>query len=200
MPCVSVWCAGKPLWHKLRHVESLCRRLGSVFIEQNEEHGERENRQLHVAYASTSKHTGGILIDQMATKIEHVLALRLLLRAKALSDRVLCAMVMDQRPTDVGRLLSDGRADPDARDAEGDPVLNLAAAHGQLDSLQLLIGARADLEARSHQQVCRPRATVQPALFCVCFLLSTSTLSLWVPLLTYTLAPCRAHTRCGCLS
>jgi hypothetical protein len=43
-------------------------------------------------------------------------------------------MVMDQRPTDVGRLLSDGRADPDARDAEGDPVLNLAAAHGQLDS------------------------------------------------------------------
>ena len=38
----------KPLWHKLRHVESLWRRLGAIFLEQNEEHGEREHHRVHL--------------------------------------------------------------------------------------------------------------------------------------------------------
>ena len=38
----------KPLWHKLRHVAHLWRRLGAIFLEQNEEHGERYHHEAHL--------------------------------------------------------------------------------------------------------------------------------------------------------
>ena len=45
-------------------------------------------------------------------------------------------------------LLASGGADADSCDADGDPAIGVAAAHGELEILQLLIDAGADVDAR----------------------------------------------------
>ena len=137
----------KPLWHKYRHVAELVRRLGAIFLEQNEEHGEREQGRAHAAY-DTSNRRPDDMLDRMADHLEHRLALRLLQRDQAMTNELLIWCVMHQRVDDARWLLDAGGADADAKDDEGDPVVCLAAANGLDDPLKLLIEANANIEAR----------------------------------------------------
>ena len=141
----------KPLWHKLRHVEALWRWLGAIFLEQNEEHGEREHGRAHAAFDMTNFRMYDAL-DQMATDIEHQLALQLLLRNQALNEELLCYLALEGRESDVRELVLGRRCvSANAKDADGDRAIHLAAAHGRLSILKVLIEAGADLEARDHE-------------------------------------------------
>ena len=144
------YCSAKPLWHKYRHVEALWRYLGAVFLEQNEEHGERELRRCHQAHDTANGRPQDIL-DQQANHLEHRLALSLFERDRALQNELLCWLIIQGRTADVRWLLEQGGADPEARDSDGDSALILAAAHGEEATLRLLVGARADPEQRNRE-------------------------------------------------
>ena len=140
----------KPLWHKLRHVEMLWRRLGALFLEQNEEHGERGHRRAHAAFDMSNFRMYDVL-DQMANDIEHQLALQLMLRDKALHEELLCYLVLENRESDASELVLQRHISANAKDSDGDRALHLAAAHGRLPILEMLVRAGADLEARDHE-------------------------------------------------
>ena len=89
----------------------------------------------------------------MANHLEHHLALRILLRQKALVEQLLCWLVLNGRTCDAKRLLENRGTSPDAKDSDGDPALVIAAGNGQPGALRLLIEAGANLEARDHEQV-----------------------------------------------
>ena len=151
-PLLARLLAAKPLWHKLRHVADNWRWLGAIFFEQNEEHGEREHAQAHAAFDTTNSRPADLL-DQMANHLEHHLALRTLLRQKALVEQLLCWLVLNGRTCDAKWLIESRGASPDAKDSDGDPALVIAAGDGQLGALRLLIKLGANLEARDHEQV-----------------------------------------------
>ena len=121
-----------------------------MFLEQNEEHGERELRRCHQAYDTANGRPQDVL-DQQANHLEHCLALSLFERDWALQCELLCWLIIEGREYDVGWLLDQGRADPDARDGDGDPALVLAAAHGEEGTVRLLVGASANLEQRNRE-------------------------------------------------
>ena len=88
----------------------------------------------------------------MANDIEHQHALQILLHETALNEEVLCWLVLEGREDDVKRLLKEGRVQADAKDADGDLAIHLAAAHGKLVILEALIAAGASLGARDRER------------------------------------------------
>jgi hypothetical protein len=54
-----------------------------MFLEQNEEHGEREQSQMHDCF-DTANGRPNDLLDSMSNHLEHSLALRLLKRTRTL--------------------------------------------------------------------------------------------------------------------
>ena len=137
----------KPLWHKLRHVEALWRRLGAVFLEQDEQHGERLHGLVHAAYDRSNKRPDDML-DTMATYLEQKQALMHLERQEKLTNQLLCYLVVEERVDDVRLLLETYGADWDAKDEEGDTALCLAASQGHVELVRLLLSAGADVELR----------------------------------------------------
>ena len=94
------------------------------------------------------------MLDQMATHFEGKIAIRELVCSQRRIDELLCWLVVEGgHSKDVQWLLQQGIADFDARDADGDPVVCLAAAHGDCESLGALIDARANLDVRDNEGV-----------------------------------------------
>ena len=114
--------------------------------------GEREQRLAHESYETTSKHPDSML-DQMANHLEHRLALLILDRQMALMNELMAWLIMEGsgRTSDLEKLIRGVGANVDAREGDGDPLLALAAAHGNLDALMLLLGHGADKETRDHE-------------------------------------------------
>ena len=101
------------------------------------------------------------LVRLRTRREQYVARLRLLDRTSALVERnladleslweldqLLLSAAVSGSATEVARRLKEG-ADPDARDADGDPVLLLAASrNGNLAVVRELLGAGADVNAR----------------------------------------------------
>ena len=142
-------CADKPLWHKLCHVEKLWRWLGPPMI-HNEEHPEREHARAHEAY-DLSNGRPDELLEQMVTRLERCLALRIMQREAELTRRLLSWTVLQGNRKAVEWLLSHGGADATSSDDDGDPVLNVASGLGDVAIIRLLLDAGAELEARDSE-------------------------------------------------
>lgn len=145
----SRFAHGKSLLHKyLMHIAESWQHIGAP-EGQSEQTGERELRRIHRAFDGTNKHPTQT-IEQMATILNRQLAWELLEREMRLTDEALVWCVLEERTAEAQFLLAECGADPSVRDCDGDPVACLAASHGLLPILTLLLEAASHEGAGSH--------------------------------------------------
>ena len=138
--------AKKKLFHKLlSHAADSWFYLGSP-EGQTEETGERELRDAHTAY-DLSNGRWWEMIESMTRTLSRQLAWMLLKRQMALTDELLAWLVLEEQPSEIEFLLTHCGADALAKDADGDPVVCVAAASGNFEALHHLLAA-AERESR----------------------------------------------------